>query len=239
MSPGLSTFLVEAINFLLLAGALGWLLFKPIRRALEAEQSEHAEQERRVAERQQETERMRAEVEAHRAALTREFERMAEEAREAAAKQAEALLAEARARAEQEREALQRELKRREQAWREGLEGEAATLASRAVLRLLEWLSGPELDTALARAACRELQSLATHGGWGQVVVESAQPLSPEARALVDSALAGAPGVEFRSAPRLGAGLRILTGAGLVDASASGLAAYAERALGGAESSHG
>jgi F-type H+-transporting ATPase subunit b len=238
MSPVLSTFLVEAVNFLLLAGALGWLLFKPIRRALEAEQAAHAERERQVEAREQEAERMRAEARAQRAALARELERSREEAREAAAKQAEALLAEARARAEREREALRRELERREQAWREGLEGEAAVLAARAVLRLLEGLAGPELDTVLARAACRELQSLPA-GGLGHVVVESARPLSPEARALVDSALAAVPGVEFRAAPRLGAGLRILTGAGLVDASAPGLAAYAERALAGTESFHG
>jgi F-type H+-transporting ATPase subunit b len=239
MSAGLSTFLVEAINFLVLAGALGWLLFKPIRRALEAERSEHAERERQVEARLAEVERARAEVEAQRTALTRELERVRGEAREVAAKQAEALLAETRARAEQEREALRHELEHRERAWREELEDEAAALAARAVLQLLERLVGPELDTALARAACRELQSLPA-SELGHVVVESARPLSSEARELVGTALAGVPGVEFRSAPRLGAGLRILTEAGLVDASASGLAAYAERTLAtGKESSHG
>jgi F-type H+-transporting ATPase subunit b len=239
MSPWLSTFFVEAINFLVLAGALGWLLFKPIRRALEAEQSEHAERERQVEARLAEVERTRAEMETQRTALVRELERVRTEAREASAKQAETLLAEARARAAQEREALKHELERRQRAWREGLEDEAAALAARAVLQLLERLAGPELDTALARAACRELQSLPARG-LGHVVVESARPLSPEARELVGAALAGVPGVEFRSAPRLGAGLRILTGAGLVDASASGLAAYAERTLAaGTESSHG
>lgn len=237
MSPWLSTFLVEAANFLILAGALGWLLFKPIRRALEKEQSEHAERERQVEARKAEAERIRAEVEAQRAALERELEQVRGEARQVAAKQAEALLTEARARAEQEREALRHELERREQAWREVLEDEAAALAARAVLQLLEWLEGPELDTALARAACRELEALPA-SALGHVVVESARPLSPEARELVGTALAGVSGVEFRSAPRLGAGLRILTGAGLVDASASGLAAYAERALAGTEASH-
>lgn len=239
MSPWLSTFFVEAFNFLVLAGALGWLLFKPIRRALEAEQSEHAEREQQVEAKRAEVERARAEVEAQRTAVAREQERLRGEAREASAKQAETLLAEARTRAEQEREALKHELERRERAWREGLEDEAAALAARAVLQLLERLAGPELDTALARAACRELQSLPARA-LGHVVVESARPLSPEARGLVDAALAGVSGVEFRSAPQLGAGLRILTEAGLVDASASGLAAYAERALSAStEASHG
>jgi len=238
MSPWLSTFLFQAVNFLFLAGALGWLLFKPIRRGLEAEQTQYVERQRQVEARLAEAERARAEVEAQRAPLERERERVREDARQAAARQAAALLAEARTQAEQEREALRLELEHRRFAWREGLENEAAALAARAVFQLLEWLAGPELDTALARAACRELQSLPT-GALGHVVVESARPLPPEARELVGAALAGVPGVEFRSVPRLGAGLRIVTGAGLVDASASGLAAYAERALAGTESAHG
>ena len=39
MSPTLSTFLFELTNFLLLAGLLGWLLFKPVRNALQERQA--------------------------------------------------------------------------------------------------------------------------------------------------------------------------------------------------------
>ena len=37
MSPDLATFLFELVNFALLAGGLGWLFFRPVRKALDAE----------------------------------------------------------------------------------------------------------------------------------------------------------------------------------------------------------
>lgn len=230
MSPALSTFLFEAVNFLVLAAALGWVFVKPVRGALEAERAQHARQEQQAAERLAEAERIRAEVQAQRAALRQELDRMRGEARAAAAEHAETVLAEARARAEQEREALRRELHRQEQSWRQEMQEEAASVAAQAVMRLLEWLGGPELETALARAACHELQP-PPGAGLGHVVVESARPLPSEARELVASALAGAASVRYRTAPELGSGLRILTEAGMVDASASGMAAYARHTL--------
>ncbi len=56
MSSALANFLFEAANFLLLAAALGWLLFKPVRRALDAERARHAREE-------DESKRLRAEAE--------------------------------------------------------------------------------------------------------------------------------------------------------------------------------
>ena len=38
MSPTLANFIFETVNFLLLAAALGWVLYKPVRHALDAEQ---------------------------------------------------------------------------------------------------------------------------------------------------------------------------------------------------------
>lgn len=230
MSPALSTFLFEAVNFLALAAVLGWLFVKPIRRALDAERAEHARQEEDAAAHLKEAERLRAEAQAQRAALSQELERMREEARAETVRQAERELAEGRARAEREREALRHELRGQEQSWRREMQEEAASVAAQAVLRLLEWLGGPELDTALARAACRELRAPSSEG-LGHVVVESARPLPAEAHELVASELAGAASVRYLTAPELGAGLRIITGLGMVDASASGMSAYARRAL--------
>ena len=90
-------------------------------------------------------------------------------------------------------------------------------------------LPGPSLDLALVRAATRELASLppaALRSG----LVEVARPLEPEARSL----LGGALGVSFeaRVVEELGAGVRVTTSAGQVDATASALARRAARVVG-------
>ena len=45
MAPWVANFLFEAVNFLLLAGALGWLFFRPVRTALDAERERRAKEE--------------------------------------------------------------------------------------------------------------------------------------------------------------------------------------------------
>ena len=138
----------------------------------------------------------------------------------------------AREQAQRERETLKAELAalRRGQAKR--IATDAAAAARGIVVRLLERIEGPDLEQALVTAASRELAKLAAGGPVAPVIVESAGALDP---AVLD-ALARAAGVarsemSARRVPELGAGIRILTARGLIDASAAGLAAHAERAL--------
>jgi hypothetical protein len=97
---------------------------------------------------------------------------------------------------------------------------------------LLEQIESPDLEQALVGAASRELAKLAAAGPVAPVIVESAGALDPAGLDAL-ARVAGVAGSEMtaRLVPELGAGVRILTARGLIDASAAGLAAHAERAL--------
>jgi hypothetical protein len=99
------------------------------------------------------------------------------------------------------------------------------------VQRLLQQLGGPDLERGLAQAACRTLQALEGEA-LGAVTVESAHSLDQETLTALTTALGDAARTTvFRVTPSLGTGIRIITSHGLVDASATGLAAFAQRTL--------
>jgi hypothetical protein len=108
-----------------------------------------------------------------------------------------------------------------------------ATVAAReVVVRLLAHIGGPDLEPALVHAACRELRTLAGRAHLAPVLVETSRPLHDQMRALLAEALDCQPSeVRDRVVPELVGGVRVITNAGLVDASVAGLAAFAERAL--------
>jgi F0F1-type ATP synthase delta subunit len=93
-------------------------------------------------------------------------------------------------------------------------------------------MQGPDLEHTLLRAACRELETLRSSGSLAPVVIESVRPLDNAAlAALAEAAGVSAADAAHRIDPDLVAGLRVLTARGLVDTSAAGLAAEAERVL--------
>lgn len=232
MSPTWVTFLFEAANFLLLAGVLGWLFFKPVRLALERRR---AALEREQSEATELRRKLEAELEEARAKRA-SFERTLESLRERVEREAEAerstLLEAARSQVERERERVADDLVARRRGEAQSLARDAAAAAREIVVRLLREVGGPELDAALLGAACRELESLRASGALAPVVVEAPAPLDEGALAALSKA-AGASGAEVatRVTSDLIAGLRVLTARGLVDLSASGLALQAERAL--------
>lgn len=228
MSPAVTNFVFEAVNFLLLAGALGWFVFKPVRRALDAERARRASEEEAL-------ERLKAEAEV----LSRE----ARGAREAAAKEAEAQKTQILARAEAEAARIREEARLAQQAGRSALEAELASVreaqlasladavgrvAGDSVSHLLATLEAEPLDAALARAACAEIGRLNAGGRTG-AVVECAHPLGDASRSMLEAALGGP--FEERVVDELGAGVRITTRDGQVEASAASLAREAARAV--------
>jgi F-type H+-transporting ATPase subunit b len=226
------TFLFEAANFLLLAALLGWLFFRPVRDALERRRSALEGEQRAAAEARAEAERaleaaraQRAELETSLAALRERVQREAEHERER-------ILESAREQSRRERESLKEDLVSLRRAQAASLTRDAALAAREIVVRLLEEVQGPELETALLRAASRELEKLRSTGPLAPVVVDSARPLDDAAlAALAEAAGVDADGAAHRVDPDLVAGLRVLTARGLVDASAAGLADQAERIL--------
>jgi F0F1-type ATP synthase membrane subunit b/b' len=231
VSPLWTTFLFEAVNFVLLAVALGWLLFRPIRSVLAARQAALVQETEEVAAKRAEVERLQEAMQQRSATLDTELEHLRQSVLTAAQQEAERIRAEARVDAEREREAMRHRLAHLEEAQLEHLAAAVATAAGAAVQRLLQQLGGPDLEQGLARAACRTLQTL--HGeALGAVTVESAHPLDQETMTTLTTVLGDAARTAvFRVTPTLGTGIRISTSHGLVDASAAGLAAFAQRTL--------
>lgn len=231
MSPTLATFLFEMINVLLLASLLGWVLFKPVRAALQARQDAERQRRDTLAAQEADIERQRLEIERQLRAFEAEIAEARQQQLAAAAAEAATIRRQAHEAAERERESVTRTLAQFERAHLERLSTAVATVTGESLARLLATVDGPELDESLARVACARLITL-DGGTQGAVLVESAHPLDDVARATVTTALSSrAHSTEFRVVPDLGAGIRIVTAKGLIDASAQGIAREVERVL--------
>lgn len=232
MSASWVTFLFEAANFVLLAAVLGWLFFRPVRDALERRRSEFEAEQRAAAEAREQAERALQDARARRAELEGSLEELRERVRSEAETERERLLEEARARVQKERETLKAELVSLRRGQTQALARDAAFAAKEIVVRLFEEMGGTDLEQTLLRTACRELEKLRASGALAPVIVESLQPLDDQAiAALAEASGLATTEVAQRVDPDLVAGLRVLTARGLVDASAAGLAAQAERVL--------
>jgi F-type H+-transporting ATPase subunit b len=226
------TLLFEAANFLLLAAVLGWLFFRPVRDALERRRSELESEQRATADARAETERALHDTLARRSELEGSLEELRERVQREAETERERLVEAARAQTQRERETLKEELVSLRRAQARSLARDAAFAAKEIVVGLLERMEGPDLEHSLLRAACRELETLRSSGSLAPVVIESVRPLDDAALAtLAEAAGVAMADAAHRIDPDLVAGLRVLTARGLVDASAAGLAAQAERVL--------
>jgi F0F1-type ATP synthase membrane subunit b/b' len=232
VSPTAATFLFEAANFLVLAAALGWFFFRPVQNALENRRAELEAERRQAADHLTEADRRLAEIEAQRRQFTASLDSLRVQAQEQAEREAERIMDGARAEGRHERERMKTELAALRRAHAKTAARDAAAAAREIVVRLLAHIGGPDLEPALVRAACRELRALAGRARLAPALVEASQPLLDQTRALLAEALDCQPSeVRDRVVPELVGGVRVITSAGLVDASVAGLAAFAERAL--------
>ena len=186
MSPTLTTFLFEAANFLVLAIVLGWLFFKPVRQALADRRVKFAAESEQAAEKLAAAEKTQQEMEAARADLQDGVDMICVRRElETARQQAEQILTDARGAAERERELSRRQAARMSETQRDRLAEAAVTAAADTVGHLFEQIDGPELQSALINAACRQLASL-PRGDLAPVKIESAEPLSHEQQATLE-----------------------------------------------------
>ncbi len=231
MSPAITTFLFEAANFLVLAGVLTWLLFRPVRSAIEQRRDAIAREGQQAAERLAEADRMRAEIADRLAKLDEELRAQREASRQNAALESERILAETREAAERERAALKRQMAYLDHARMERLSNIIAAATGQAVGRLLQDIADSNLDKALLNEGRCRLESI-NGKAIAPVLIESARKLSDEERSSLQNAIK-MPGqtIEFRVAEELKVGLRISTNQGLIDLSGAGLAEFAERRL--------
>jgi len=226
------TFLFEAANFLLLAAVLGWFFFRPVRDALERRRRELEDERSAASVARDEAERAAQDARTKRAELEDSLRELRERVHRDAETERERLVEAARAQMQRERETLKGELVSQRRAQARRLSHDAAFAAREIVVRLLGEVEGPDLERALLRAACAELEELRGSGPLSPLVVESAAPLDDAAlAALARSAEVAVAGVAHRIDADLVAGLRVITPRGLVDVSAAGLASEAEHVL--------
>jgi F-type H+-transporting ATPase subunit b len=225
-----STLVFEVVNFVVLAIALGWAFTKPMRRLLDDERATRSKIETETASAAAEAQKTRAELERRLAAAESDAEAVRAQAREDAERRAEEIVAQGRQRAEAERRRAARELEQQRRAAVDELAADLARAVESIVLDVF-LRAGADVDAVLARAANEELSKMLTTGG-DHVVVESAHPLTDEARSVLRIAMGSAfETAQLRVVPELVAGVRVSGGAGLVDASARGIAANAARSL--------
>lgn len=228
MSPAVSNFLFEAANFLLLALGLGWVLFKPVRRALDAERAQRQKEIDEGNAQRAEAETLVEQARVARRDVERDLDERREQVIAAAKKEAAALLDEARAARQAEKAALEQELEARRSAEVVEVAETVGRVAADAVRELLAALPGPDLDRALLREACNRLQSLPAEAR-RSAVVESARALDGESKGALQAVLGAS--FEERVVASLGAGVRVTTSSGQVDTTALAIARRAARAL--------
>jgi F-type H+-transporting ATPase subunit b len=235
MQLDLTSFILELINFAVLVWILHRFLYKPVLAAIDRRRAAVEKSLAQAKTARDEAAALKAQVEERLASWERErAEAKGKLAAELATQREKALAETARA-AEQERarlEALQakRELERERAGEQRALE-QGAAFAS----RLLERLSGPELDARLVEMLAADLAALpqdklrplaeAARAAGGSVAVQSARPLPQAACVRLEQALSQSLGVECRAqyavdASLLG-GVRVALGSWLLQADLS------------------
>lgn len=231
MSPTLTTFLFEAANFLVLAGVLAWLFFRPVRESLEHRRAQQQKQADEAAEKLAEAEQMQSEIEQKLTSLEQELEQRREQSQAAAQQQATQILHDARETARRETEVAKRRLSHLERSQTEHLARVIAETTGVTIGHLLRQIDQPDLNHVLTAAACREIRSF-DGDSLAPVRIESARPLDQADRDALLAVLGSAgESAEFHVIEDLGMGLRVSTNRGLVDASSAGLSTFAQHQL--------
>lgn len=133
MSPTLTTLLNEAANFLLLAGALGWLFFRPVRQALSEHRSKLDAVAKAAEEKMAAAEEIRLAAESRQNALRDELAKLRTETLESARQEAATIIAQAKDQAARVTQAAEQHGVHLEEAQAATLSHAVAAAASRLV----------------------------------------------------------------------------------------------------------
>lgn len=225
MSSELTNFLFEIGNFGLLVVGLAWLVLRPIRTALDAERERRDAVEAELATKRTELETAQSQLEEARHAFELDMNTTRGARLAAAQSEAAAIVERAREQAEREREAALRDADVEAKARIDASRTAMGTIAGAAVRQLLETVDGPPLEEALVGAVCERIAEWGD-AELGDIVVEAARPLSAEAVRRLSERLRRE--VSVRVVAELGAGVRITSAAGQIDATAAAFARLAE-----------
>jgi F-type H+-transporting ATPase subunit b len=229
------TFLFQVINFLVLVAILRWLLYRPLREAIDRRREANAKAQADAEAARREAAALQAKLDQQLADLDRKRAEVIREARERAEGERQALLADAEGAIRRRREEVEQQLGcERDEALR-SLRAELVHSAVEMAGRLLSEAADATLQHQLAVRLVDELRRIPEEerlrlcGEWDDgeaAVVESASELNGELLHDLGGAiesLAGRPlGVSVQVRPELLGGVRLRIGGHVWDASMAG-----------------
>jgi F-type H+-transporting ATPase subunit b len=229
------TFLFQVVNFLVLVAILRWLLYRPLREAIDRRREANAKAQADAEAARREAAALQATLDQQLAEVDRKRAEVMRESRERAEAERQALMADTEAVSRRRREELEQQLAReREEALR-SLRAELVHSAVEMASRLLSEASDSTLQHRLAGRLVDELrripveERLRLRGEWDEgeaVVLETAAELNGDVLRDLGGAiesLAGRPmGLSVQVRPDLLGGVRLRIGGHVWDASMAG-----------------
>jgi F-type H+-transporting ATPase subunit b len=229
------TFLFQVINFLVLVAILRWLLYRPLREAIDRRREANARAEADAAAARREAAALQASLDQRLAELDRRSDAVLREARDRAETERQAAAAEAEAAIRRRRAEAEQQLARERDEALRSLRGELIRSAVEMAGRLLSEAAGTTLQRQLAGRLVEELHRVPDDDRrrfreeWDDgeaAVVEAAAELNGEVLHDLEGAiefLAGRPlDVSVHVRPDLLGGVRLQIGGHVWDASMAG-----------------
>jgi F-type H+-transporting ATPase subunit b len=221
-----TTLILEIVNFLILVWILKHFLYRPVLRVIEERRAGIAAALDEAKQRQDEAEQLRSQYENRLAEWQQDRQQAREALQREIQQQRSRALEEQKQSLDAEREKARVIEQRRAHELEEGRERAALALGARFASRLLEELSGPELEGRILEMVCQALGPLpeeqqaalrrALANGGSAVRIESAHALDEGQRQRLVQALQGLLGsgvhCTFEERPELIAGLRLSVG---------------------------
>jgi F-type H+-transporting ATPase subunit b len=221
-----TTLILEIVNFLVLVWILKHFLYRPVLRVIEERRAGIEAALDEAKQRQDEAEKLRSQYENRLAEWQQDRQQAREALQREIQQQRSRALEEQKQSLDAEREKARVIEQRRARELEEGRERAALALGARFASRLLEGLSGPELEGRILEMVCEALGHLpeerqaalrrALANGGSTVRVESAHALDDGQRQRLVQALQGLLGsgvhCTFEERPELISGLRLSVG---------------------------
>jgi len=240
------TFLIQAINFVVLAYVLHRLLYRPLRDAIDERREANERAQAEAAKARQEAQFLQQQLQQQLVTTEQQRQELIHQAREQGESERQKLLVDAEQKTLRQQEEVRQALQHERDEALQSLRGEVIDQAIGLTRRLLSEASDRSLHEQLVRRLIATLQQLPDaerehlranlHMGDGSVL-ESAEELDPhtlEQIVQAASAIAGQP-VSFsvQRRPELLGGVRLRLGGSVWDGSLAGQLVHAHSAAGG------
>jgi F-type H+-transporting ATPase subunit b len=229
------TFLFQVVNFLVLVAILRWLLYRPLREAIDRHREANARAQADAEAARREASALQASLDQQLADLERRREAVIREARDRAEAERQSLLADTEGAIRRRREEVEQQFARERDEALRTLRGELVHSAVEMATRILSEAAGSTLQQQLAGRLVEELgrtpddERRQLRGEWDDgeaAVVETAAELDGDSLRDLDGAIESLAGrrldMSVQVRPHLLGGVRLRIGGHVWDASIAG-----------------